>query len=133
MHKIDANKRQGEKAKWKLHKNTAYYFLNKFWKQHTIKEQLYGHLLPISKTTPKRQTRHAGHFWRSKDKLISNILQWTPTQGHTSVSQPVKINKYQFCMDAGCSLEDLPGVMDKRDWWQEIVREHHAISMTRWW
>ena len=51
---------------------------NKSWKQHPTKQQLYGHLPPISKTIQIRWTRHAGHYWRSKDELISNILWWTP-------------------------------------------------------
>ena len=39
--------------------------LNKSWRQHPIKQQLYGHLPPISKTIQIRRTRHAGHCWRS--------------------------------------------------------------------
>ena len=52
--------------------------LNKSWRQHPTKQQLYGHLLTITKTNKVRWTRHAGHCWRSKDELISNILLWTP-------------------------------------------------------
>ena len=52
--------------------------LNKSWKQHPIKQQLYGHLPPISKTIQIRWSRHSGHSWRSKDELISNFLLWTP-------------------------------------------------------
>ena len=48
--------------------------LNKSWCQH----QLYGHLPPITKTIQVRRTRHAGHCWRSKDELISDVLLWTP-------------------------------------------------------
>ena len=52
--------------------------LNKFWRQHPTKHQLYGHLPPITKTIHVRQTRHAGHCWRSKDELISDLLLWNP-------------------------------------------------------
>ena len=45
--------------------------LNKSWWRHPTRHQLYGHLPPITKTIPVRRTRHAGHFWRSKDELIS--------------------------------------------------------------
>ena len=34
--------------------------LNKTWKQHPTKQQLYGHLPPITKTIQVRWTRHAG-------------------------------------------------------------------------
>ena len=45
----------------------------------SILNQLYGHLPPIMKTIQVRWTRHAGHCWRSKDELISDVLLWTPT------------------------------------------------------
>ena len=47
--------------------------LNKSCKQHLIKRQLYNHLPCFSQTIQVRQTKHAGHSWRSKGKLISNI------------------------------------------------------------
>ena len=45
--------------------------LNKFWRQHLTRHHLYGHLPPITKTIQVRQTRHAGHCWRST--LFSSI------------------------------------------------------------
>ena len=48
--------------------------LNKSWRQHPTKYQLYDHLPPITKTIQVRRTRHAGHSWRSKDELISDVL-----------------------------------------------------------
>ena len=50
--------------------------LNKSWKQHPTRHWLYGHLSPITKTIQARRTRHAGHYWRSKDELISDVLLW---------------------------------------------------------
>ena len=38
--------------------------------------QLYGHLPPITKTIQARRTRQAGHCWRSKVELISDVLLW---------------------------------------------------------
>ena len=52
--------------------------LNKSWRQHHTKQQLYIHLLPITKTTKIRRTKHAGHCRRSRDELISNVLLLTP-------------------------------------------------------
>ena len=37
--------------------------LNKSWRQHPTKQQLYSHLPPIMKTIKVRQTRHAGHCY----------------------------------------------------------------------
>ena len=48
--------------------------LNKSWKQHPTKKQIYGHLPPISQTIQKRRARYAGHCLRSKDYLICDIL-----------------------------------------------------------
>ena len=55
--------------------------LNKSWRQHPTKHQLYGHLPPTMKTIQVRWTRHAGHCWRSRDELISDVFLWTPTYG----------------------------------------------------
>ena len=54
--------------------------LNKSWRQHSGKHQLFGHLPPITKTIQVRRTRHAGHCWRSRDELIRDALLWTPEQ-----------------------------------------------------
>ena len=52
--------------------------LNKSWRQHPTKQQLYGHLPPITKTIQISRTWHAGHGWRSKDEFINDVLLWTP-------------------------------------------------------
>ena len=75
--------------------------LNKSWKQHCSKQQLYGHLPPISQTIQERQARHAGLWWSSQEKLISDTLHWTPTHGHTSVGRPGKAYIHQLCVDTG--------------------------------
>ena len=64
--------------------------LNKSWRQHPTKHQLYGHLPPITKTILVRRTRHAGHCWRSRDDLISDVLLWTPTYGRAKAGQPAR-------------------------------------------
>ena len=62
--------------------------LNKSWRQHPTRHQLYGHLPPITKTIQVRRTRHAGHCWGSRDELISDVLLWTPTYGRTKAGRP---------------------------------------------
>ena len=52
--------------------------LNKSWRQHPTRHQLYGYLPPITKTIQVRRTRYAGHCWRSRDELISDVLLWSP-------------------------------------------------------
>ena len=48
--------------------------MNKSWRQHPTKQQLYDHLPPITKTIKVRRTRYVGHCRRSKDELLSDIL-----------------------------------------------------------
>ena len=64
--------------------------LNKSWRQHPTRHQLYGHLPPITKTIQVRRTRHAGHGWRSRNELISDGLLWTPTYGRAKGGRPAR-------------------------------------------
>ena len=106
--------------------------LNKSWRQHPTRHQLYGHLPPITKTIQVRRTRHAGHCWRSRDELISDVLLWTPTHGRANAGRPARTYIQQLCEDTGCCLEDLPEAMNDREKWRERVRVIRATS-TRWW
>ena len=47
--------------------------LNRSWRQHPTKQQLYGHLPPITKIIQVRWTRHAEHCWRSRNEFISDL------------------------------------------------------------
>ena len=107
--------------------------LNKSWRQHPTRLQLYGHLPPITKTIQVRRTRHAGHCWRSKDELISDVLLWTPTHGCARVGQPARTYIQQLCEDTGCNPEDLPEAMNDREKWRETVRDIRAGGATWWW
>ena len=102
--------------------------LNKSWRQHSTKQQLYGHLPPVTKTIQVKRTRHAGHCWRSKDELISDILLWTLSHGRAKAGRPTKTYIQQLCADTGCSLEDLPGSIDDRDRWIKEIRVGGVIG-----
>ena len=54
------------------------------------------------------QARDTGYCSRSKDKLISNVLLWTPTHGHTSIGLPAKTSIHQLCGGIECCLENEP-------------------------
>ena len=106
--------------------------LNKSWRQHPTKQQLYGHLPPITKTIQVRQTRDAGYCWRRRDELISDVLLWTPSHWGAKAGRPARTYIQQLCADTGCSPEDLPEAMDDREGWQERVRDIRADGTT-WW
>ena len=107
--------------------------LNKSWRQHPTRHQLYGHLPPIMKTIQVRRTRHAGHNWRSKDELISDVLLWTPTYGRAKAGRPARTYIQQLCEDIGCNPEDLPEAMNDRKKWRERVRDIRAGGTWWWW
>ena len=107
--------------------------LNKSWRQHPTMQQLYSLLQPIMKTIQVRRTRHAGYCWRSKDKLISDVLLWTPSHGRAKAGWPARTYIKQHCANTGCSLEDLLEAMDNREGWWERVRDIRADSTIWWW
>ena len=106
--------------------------LNKSWRQHHTRHQLYGHLPLITKTIQVRRTRHAGHCWRSKDELVSYVLLWSPTYGQAKAGRPAWTYIQQLCEDTGCNPEDLPEAMNDREKWREMVWDIRAGGTT-WW
>ena len=96
--------------------------LNKSWRQHSTRHQLYGHLPPITKTIQARRTRHAGHWCTPMD----------PTYGRAKAGWPARTCIQQLCEDTGCSPEDLLEVMNDRERWWKRVRDIRACGMT-WW
>ena len=103
--------------------------LNKSWRQHPTRHQLYGHLPPITKTIQVRRTRHAGHCWRSKEELISDVLLWTPAYGQAKAERLARAYIQQLCEDTGCS----PEAMNDREKWRQRVRDIRASGTTWWW
>ena len=104
--------------------------LDKSCRQHPTRHQLYGHLSSITKTILVTQTRHAGHCWRSRDELTSDVLLWTPAYSRAKAERPARTYVHQLCEDTGCSPEDLPEAMNDREKWRESVRDIRATSTT---
>ena len=104
--------------------------LNKSWRQHPTRHQLYGYLPPITKTIQVRGTRHTGLCCRSRNELISDVLLWSPIYGRAKAGRPARTYIQQLCKDTGCSLEDLPEAMNDREKWRGRVRGIHASGTT---
>ena len=102
---------------------------NTSWRQHLAKQQLYGHLPPISKTIQRRRIRHAKDCWRDKDDLRGVVLL---SHGCVSVGRPIRNYLQRLCVDTGCSL-DLSVAMNDRDEWRERCSEIRASIVTWWW
>ena len=107
--------------------------LNKSRRQHPSIHQLYGHLPPITKTIQVRRTRHAGHCWRSKDELISDVPLWTPTYSQAIAGRPAWTFIEQLCEDTGCNPEDLPRAMNDREKRRERVSGAGGTTWWWWW
>ena len=108
--------------------------LNKSWRQHPTKHELYNHLPRITKTIQFRRNRHAGHCWRSRDTLISDVLLWTPTYGRAKAGRPARTYIQQLCEDTGCGPEDRPEAMNDEETLHEKVRDIRASGTTWcWW
>ena len=100
--------------------------LNWSGRQHPTKQQLYGHQSPITKTIQIRRTGHAGHCWRSRDELRSDLLLWTLSHGRAKAELPARTYVKQLCEDTGCSSEDLPEAMNDWERCRERVRDIRA-------
>ena len=90
--------------------------LNKSWTDHLSNAELYGRL------------RFAGHCWRSKNELSSEVLLWEPSHGKRSRGRPRKTYVDQLIADTAYTYEDLANLMDDRDRWKELVNESRASS-----
>ena len=107
--------------------------LNKTWRQHPSKQQLYGNLPPITKTIQVKRTRHAGHCRRSGDELLRNALLWTSSHGRSKTGRPARTYIQQLCADTGYNPKDLPEAMVDREGWRERVRDIRTDCVTWWW
>ena len=63
--------------------------LNKSWRQHPQDTNCTATCL-YHENYSSRRTRHAGHCWRSRDELISDVLLWTPTHGRAKALRPAR-------------------------------------------
>ena len=116
-----------KKAGWKLHINASCYF------EQILEATFYTTaavqpLTFISKIIQVRRRRHVEHCWRSKNKLIRNVLLWTPTHGCATVGRPKRTYFRQLYGNSGYKLEDLQGALDYRDGWGESESGKPVLS-----
>ena len=89
--------------------------LNKSWRQHPTRHQLYGHLPLSRKLFQLDEPDMQGHCWRSRDELIRDVLLSTPTHGRAKAERPARTYIQQLCEDTGFCPEDLPRAMNDRE------------------
>ena len=85
-------------------------------------------------TNPSNMTtRYAEHYRRSKDKFVCDVLLWTLTYRHTSVSWLAKTYSHHLSAVTGYRLEGLSKAVADRDGWRESIKGNRAISTPWWW
>ena len=82
--------------------------LNKSWRQHLTRHQLYGHLLPITKTIQVRRTRHAGHCWRSSSVMYS--------YGHPHMAKQKQDDQLEHTFSSYVRIRDVTLKTCKKRW-----------------
>ena len=104
--------------------------LNKSWRQHPRKQQLYDHQVIITKTIKIRRSRHTGYCWRSRSELRSDVIFRTPSHGRVKAGRPARTYLRQICAVTEYRPEDQPKAMDHRVVWRERARNIRADSET---
>ena len=100
--------------------------LNKSWRQHPTRHQLYGHLAPITKTMKVRRTKHPGHCCRNRDELISDVLLWTPHVAEQKQDDQLEHTFSRYVSIRDVAPEDLPEAMNDMEEWRLRVRYTRA-------
>ena len=106
--------------------------LNKSWRQHPTRLQLYGHIPPITKTIQVRSTSLMSSSLLLQQCPACLVRLWTPSYGRTKTWRTARTYILQLCEDTGCRPEDLPEAMSDREEWRKRVRDICA-SGTTWW
>ena len=89
------------------------------WKTHPTKLQIYGEIPPITTTVARRRAIFAGHCYRSKDQVISDILLWRLPQaarGTRPHTYPDTISR-----DTGLTVQELGAAMADRTRWKDVA------------
>ena len=86
-----------------------------------LTNEIYNDIRRISATIKVHSMIFAGHCWRSKNELASNLLLWYPNHGKRSRGRPEKTYIDQLSSDTGCEREELANAMQNRDGWRERV------------
>ena len=89
------------------------------WREHKTKEQIYGDIPPISDTVAQRRVRLAGHCYRAKDQVISDVICWRlpcPNRGRRPLNYIDVIGR-----DTQYEIEDLPNIMRDKEYWRGVV------------
>ena len=97
--------------------------LNVSWREHMKNREIYNNIPRITSSIREQRMRFAGHCWRSKNELVSDVLLWTPKHGQRSHGRPANTFIDQMVEVTECEVEELINLMDTRDEWKKRVLE----------
>ena len=97
--------------------------LNKSWRQHPTKQQLYSHLPSITKTIKVRRTKHAGEVGTS-----SWVMYYF---GPLHMDEQMQDALFETTYSSSVQIWDV--AIDDREMWQETLRNIRADNATWWW
>ena len=116
----------GEKAWRQLHKNTTSNTEQNL-KAAPHKATALRHQPHITKTITIRRKRYAGHCWRSRNELISDVLLWTPSHERAKAGRPARTN-----IHSSVSIRDISRKTCQKQWTRgRMVREGQGYLC--WW
>ena len=101
----------------------------KSWRDNIPNEQLYGDIQKISKYIRMQRLRFAGHSWRRKDEVSSDLIPWQPQHGNRSRGCPAKTYIDQLRDDTDLLTSDeIKTAMNDREGWRKYVMDYRASS-----
>ena len=80
---------------------------------------LYAGLPWISTTSRERRLSFSGHCWRSKNKVVRDLILREPKQGKRNVGGQAGTFVDLLEVDTGVPRDCLPAAMDDRDGWRK--------------
>lgn len=89
------------------------------WREHKTKAEIYDGVPQVSSIVAQRRARFAGHCYRAKDQIISDVICMRLPRTCRG-RRPLN---YMDCVarDVNQDINDLPNLMADRDSWRNIV------------
>ena len=130
MHYLDANKMAGEEAGRQLQEYVASNIEQVPGGNTPQDTNCTATCLPSRKLSRLDKPDMQYTAGEAGDKLISDVLLWTPAYGRAKAGRLARTYIQQLCEDTGSSPEDLPEAMNDREKWRERVRDICAGGTT---
>ena len=107
--------------------------MNKSWRDKITNKELYGDIPRLSDTILIQRLRFAGHCWRSKNELVSDVLLWQPQHGKNARGRPAKtyIDQLRDDTDLQTSRE-MKTAMEDRDGWKKMLNVMEDRVRSTW-